>query len=449
VGGGLSYDPMPFSLWFVVAGGVLTLMALGSTVLARLPLSSAQVYLLVGVAIGPLGVGLLRVDPLAEAEALERVTEVALILSLFAAGLKLRTPLTDGRWRLPLRLAVVSMALTVGLVAAVGVWGLGLGLGAAVLLGAVLAPTDPVLAGDVQVEEAGDMDRLRFGLTGEAGLNDGSAFPFVMLGLGLMGLHELGPSGLTWLGVDVVWAVAGGIGIGAALGFGVGHLVLYLRRIHKEAGGTDEYLALGLVALSYGLALLAHTYAFLAVFAAGVALRFVERRHTGEKASDEVVELVRGGTDEAAVHEEAAPAVMAHTVLGFTEQIDRIGAVAVVVLTGALVHLAEWSWASAAFIAAFFLVLRPVAVWIGLLGSATSGVQRGLTGWFGVRGIGSLYYLFYAVAHGVAGPVADRLLGLVLAVVAVSAVVHGVSVTPAMRWYGRRAGREERIARAV
>ena len=440
---------MPFSLWFVVAGAVLTLMALASTVVARLPLSSAQLYLLVGVAIGPLGIGLLDVDPFEEAESLERITEVAVILSLFAAGLKLRTPLTDGRWKLPLRLAVVSMALTVGLVAAVGVWGLGLGVGAAVLLGAILAPTDPVLAGDVQVEETGDMDRMRFGLTGEAGLNDGSAFPFVMLGLGLMGLHELGPSGLTWLGVDVVWAVAGGIAIGAGLGFGVGRLVVYLRRIHKEAAGTDEYLALGLVALSYGLALLAHTYAFLAVFAAGVALRFVERRHTGETASDEVVEQVRVGGDEASVHEEAAPAVMAHTVLGVTEQIDRIGAVAVVVLTGALVHLAEWSWASAAFVAALFLVLRPLAVWAGLLGSASSGIQRGLMGWFGVRGIGSLYYLFYAVVHGVEGPVAERLLGLVLAVVAASAILHGVSVTPLMAWYRKRAGREERVARSA
>lgn len=440
---------MPFSLWFVVAGVVLTLMAMASTILKRLPLSSAQLYLLVGIGIGPLGIGLLRVDPLAEASALERITEVALILSLFAAGLKLRMPLTDRRWTLPIRLAVVSMALTVGLVAAVGVWGLGLGLGAAVLLGAILAPTDPVLAGDVQVEETGDTDRLRFGLTGEAGLNDGSAFPFVMLGLGLMGLHDLGPRGLTWLGVDVAWAVAGGLGIGAALGAGVGHLVLYLRRTHKEAAGTDEYLALGLVALTYGLALLAHTYAFLAVFAAGVALRFVERRHTGETPSDEVVEMVKAGDEEAATHEEAAPAVMAHTVLSFTEQIDRIGAVAVVVLTGALVHLAEWSWASAAFVAALFLVVRPLAVWLGLVGSATSGVQRGLTGWFGVRGIGSLYYLFYAVVHGVEGPVAERLLGLVLTVVTVSAVVHGVSVTPVMTWYQKRAGREERVARSV
>ena len=440
---------MPFSLWFVVAGAVLTLMAATSTILKRLPLSSAQLYLLVGVAIGPLGIGLLDIDPLADAVTLERITEIAVILSLFAAGLKLRMPLTDGRWGLPVRLAVVSMTLSVGLVAAIGVTWLGLGLGAAILLGGILAPTDPVLAGDVQVEETGDTDRLRFGLTGEAGLNDGSAFPFVMLGLGLLGLHELGEGGVRWLGVDVLWSISGGIAIGAALGAGVGYLVLYLRRIHKEAAGTDEYIALGLVALTYGLALLAVTYAFLAVFAAGVALRLVERRHTGEKVSDEIAGLVKVGDEEAATHVEAAPAVMAQTVLSFTEQIDRIGAVAVVVLTGALVHLADWSWTALGFVAVLFLVVRPLAVWFGLLGSASSGIQRGLTAWFGVRGIGSLYYLFYAVAHGVEGALAEQLLGLVLTVVAASAVAHGLSVTPLMTWYGRRAGREERLARTV
>ena len=303
------------------------------------------------------------------------------------------------------------------------------------------------VASDVQIEETGDTDRVRFSLTGEAGLNDGSAFPFVMLGLGLMGLHELGENGLTWLGVDVLWAVTGGLAIGAALGAGVGYVVLYLRRVHKEAAGTDEYLALGLVALSYGLALLAHTYAFLAVFAAGLAMRFVERRATGDASEEEIEALTEEAGEEAAVDEKAAPSVMAWTVLSFTEQIDRISAITVVVLTGALVHLAAVDWQTAAFVAALFLVVRPAAVALGLVGSATSGVQRVMMGWFGIRGIGSLYYLFYAVAHGLDGEMASRLLGIVLAVIAVSAVVHGVSVTPVMTWYRKRAGYEERVAR--
>ena len=181
--------------------------------------------------------------------------------------------LGDGRWLLPLRLAVVSMIVTVALIAAAGVAWLGLSLGAAILLGGILAPTDPVLAADVQVAEPTDRDRLRFSLTGEAGLNDGTAFPFVLLGLGLLGLHDLGASLWRWLAVDVLWGVGAGIDIGAALGTLVGRFVLYLRRTHKEAVGLDNFLALGLIGITYGLASWPHGYGFLAVFAAGVALR--------------------------------------------------------------------------------------------------------------------------------------------------------------------------------
>jgi NhaP-type Na+/H+ or K+/H+ antiporter len=134
---------------------------------------------------------------------LERLTEVAVLVSLFTCGMKLEFRWRDGRWRIPVQLATVSMVLTVAAVTALGVYLLNLPLGAAVLLGAILAPTDPVLASDVQVSNPGDRDRLRFGLTGEGGLNDGTAFPFVMLGLGLLGLHELGEGGWRWWAIDV------------------------------------------------------------------------------------------------------------------------------------------------------------------------------------------------------------------------------------------------------
>ena len=157
---------------------------------------------------------------------------------------------------------------------------LGLSFGAAVLLGAILAPTDPVLASAVQVESSGDRDRLRFSLTGEGGLNDGAAFPFVMLGLGLLGLHDLGVGGWRWWTVDVIWATAGGLMIGGALGALIGTLVVYLRARHKESIGLDEFLALGLIALAYGLAVLSHTYGFLAVLAAGMALQRVKEQYS-------------------------------------------------------------------------------------------------------------------------------------------------------------------------
>ncbi len=438
---------MPFATWFVVAGLLLTLMALAKTTLTRLPLSTAQLYLLVGLGIGPLGIGLLVIDPIEEAKTLEVLSEIAVILSLFAAGLKLRTPLSDGRWKLPLRLASVSMTITVFGIAALAYFGLDLPIGAAVLLGAILAPTDPVLASDVQIENPDDADRLRFSLTGEAGFNDGAAFPFVMLGLGLLGLHELGDYGWRWLAIDVVWAVFGGLAIGAALGIAVGRLVVHLRRTHQEAVGTDDFLALGLVALSYGVALLLSSYAFLAAFAAGLALRYEERRETGDEAAEDVEAMANEGEEEeVSVDEHVAPAYMASAVLGFAEQFERIGAVILVVLVGALLHRADWSLDMLWFVPAVFLVVRPLAVWIGMAGSSTTGLQRELIAWFGVRGIGSVYYLMFAETHDLYDGFTDALLGLVLTVIVCSVVLHGVSVTPIMSWYSRRAKSQEREA---
>ena len=153
-----------------------------------------------------------------------------------------------------------------------------------------------------------------------------------------------------------------------------------------------------------------------------------------------------GATEEVAVDQHVAPAYMASAVLGFSEQLERIGAIALVVLVGALLHRAEWSLEAAAFVAVVILVIRPLAVYLGMAGSSTSDVQRGLLAWFGVRGIGSIYYLMFAETHDLYDGFTDRLLGLVLTTIAVSIVVHGISVTPLMKWYGRRARREEREA---
>jgi sodium/hydrogen antiporter len=433
------------ALWFLIVGALLVVMAAAGTVVRRLPLTTALLYLGVGVALGPMGAGLVRLDLVRDAALLERLTEVAVLVSLFGAGLKLRTALADRRWRLPVRLATLSMMLTVGLVAAVGVYGLALPLGAAVLLGAILAPTDPVLASDVQVEHPTDEDRLRFALTGEAALNDGSAFPFVMLGLGLLGLHELGTFGWRWVAVDVLWAGAAGLAVGGALGWGVSHVVLWLRREHKEAVGLDDLLALGLIALAYGLALLLKGYGFLAVFAAGFALRREERRATEALTGDDAPPDVRAAAnaaseDDIATAPETASAYMAQAALGFTEQIERLMEVGVVLLLGGMLSartLAPEGWW---FVPALLLAIRPLAVLVGAPVRRAPPLQRRLTMWFGIRGIGSVYYLTYALQHGVAGPVADRLVALVLTTVVASIVLHGVSVTPLMRRYTRIVG---------
>ncbi|GAB4438573.1 MAG: cation:proton antiporter [Chloroflexi bacterium OHK40] len=426
--------------WYLIAGALFVLMALANSTLRRLPLSSALLYLLVGIGIGPAGLGLLRLNPLADAGLIERLSEVAVIVSLFTSGLKLRAALRDPIWRIPLRLAFGAMLVTVALIAAVGSLGLGLSLGAAVLLGAILAPTDPVLAADVQVERPSDQDRLRFGLTGEAGLNDGTAFPMVMLGLGLLGLHELGPFGWRWLAVDVVWATLAGLGCGWLLGQLIGRLVVYLRRTHREAVGLDDFLALGLIGLAYAVAHLLHAYGFLAVFAAGLALRHIELTESPDD-DPEATELdaAPGDGAELATNPARAPAVMAREVLGFNEPLERIGEVAMVVVLGSLLVplLPALPPTTLWFIPLLLIVIRPVAVLICLSGSATGPVQRGLTAWFGIRGIGSIYYLMYALTHGVEGDLALQLTAITVATVTVSIIVHGISVTPLMRTYRR------------
>ncbi|MBA3235376.1 MAG: cation:proton antiporter [Chloroflexi bacterium] len=438
--------------WFVLAGVIFIAVALGGSVLKRLPITGAVLYLAIGAAVGPLGLGLVRLDPIADAGLIELLTELAVIVSLFTAGLKLRAPIRSPRWRRPIRLAFVSMPATVGLIAVAGSVGLGLPIGAAVLLGAVLAPTDPVLASDVQVEHPTDRDELRFSLTGEAGFNDGTAFPFVMLGLGLLGLNELGELGGRWVVVDLAWAVTGGLVVGTVLGTLIARVVLYLRRTHREAVGLDEFLCLGLIGLSYGVALLLGTYAFLAVFAAGLAVRRIERTTTdagaaGDRLDDEAIRRPALGEDpdKVAVDEAGGAAFMASELLTFNERLERIGEVGVVVIIGALASTTPVPMELVWFAPLLFLVIRPIAVTVGLVGSGSSGPLLAMIAWFGIRGIGSLYYLSFAIVHGVSGDEGTRLVGLTLWIIVISIVFHGVSVTPIVRRY--EAWRDGRVRR--
>lgn len=434
-------EPTTFTLACIVAGALLIAMTLGGSFIARLPLSAAMLYLGVGVAVSPVGLGLLKLDAMKNTVLLERLTEVAVLVSLFTCGMKLEFRFKDRRWRVPVQLATVSMLLTVAAVTALGVYALDLPLGAAVLLGAILAPTDPVLASDVQVANPGDRDRLRFGLTGEGGLNDGTAFPLVMLGLGLLGLHELGEGGWRWWAVDVLWAVAGGLALGWLLGTLVGRLILYLRMRHREALGSDEFIALGLIGLTYGLALLSHTYGFLAVFAAGLALRRIDEPHARPRVqAADPGEALSPSEQEASGAE--APAHMMRAVERFNSQLESFAEVAIVLAVGVLVATTRFRAEVLWFIPLLFLVVRPAAVYIGLLGTPVKGAQRRLMGWFGIRGIGSLYYLLYAINHHIERALAQQLLSITLAVIVASVVAHGVSVTPLMKRYeARKAGR--------
>lgn len=419
------------TLWFVIVGLLLILMGLVGSVVERLPLSTGLLYLAIGFVLGPSGFGLLVLDPLRDSETLERVFEIAVLISLFTLGLKLRLPFADPVWRIALRLATSAMIVTVAGVAAAAVFLFDLPLAAGILLGAILAPTDPVLASDVQIKRLGDRDRVRFGLTAEGAMNDGTAFPFVFLGLGLLGLRETGPFLLHWLAVDLVWAVCAGLAIGWVCGLAVGRLVVFLRRQMREPIGLEEFLILGLVALSYGLALAAESLGFLAVLAAGIAVRRIEMRNTDrfEQASESEKRFVRS---------DAEPArEVAHGLLTFNERFERIAELVAVLLLGGLLSAGHFALGGIALAVLLVAVVRPLSVVLGLAGGGVERQQLALIGWFGIRGVGSLYYLMFAINQGLQEPVVERVLPLVLTVVTVSIVIHGVSATPLMQRYRR------------
>ncbi len=433
----------PATIGFMVIGLLLIAMTMGNSLIARLPASASMLYLLVGVGLGPAGLGLLVLDPFQDDRALiERLTEIAVLISLFTAGLKLDLSLRDPRWRIPVRLATVSMVINVAAVTALGYGLLGLSLGAAMLLAAILSPTDPVLASDVQVAAGGDRDRLRFGLTGEGGLNDGTAFPFAMLGLGLLQVHDLGAGWWRWWTVDVLWAAAGGLAIGYALGALVGRAILVLRTRHHEALGADEFLALGLIALAYGVALWLHAYGFLAVFAAGLALRRLEpvvpAAAAPARGDPHASDAAATAESPSSVEGADVPEQLMRAVARFNTELEHVAEVAVVLVVGALLTWVQWDWRMLWFVPVLFVLVRPLAVVSGLWGAPVARSQQRLMAWFGIRGIGSVYYLVYAIGHALAPALARQLLSITLTVVVASVVLHGISVTPLMQRYEKR-----------
>ncbi len=422
--------------WFLLLGALMLARGLWGATIARLPFTSATIYLGIGLLLGPLLLGLFSIDMVGQAPVLEVVAEIAVLISLFSAGIKMPVPFTWSRWMPAIRLAWLAMVMSVFLIAGFGVLVMGLPFGAAILLGAILAPTDPVLATDVQVRHAGDDDPLRFTLTCEAGLNDGSAFPFVMLGLGLLGLHEIGAGGSRWLLVDVLWASAGGIGIGVGCGALLALLSAALRKRIPKHEVLDDLLGLGLIGVSYGLALSVHTYGFLAVFAAGVALRQTELRLIRAPANEK-------GLLEPEIDEAQTPAVVPAepTVSGgalvFKEHLERLSELALVLLLGGAASwaLADWRlWLLGLFL---FFIVRPASVLASMAGAGIGKRATAITAWFGVRGIGSIYYLAYAINHGLNPALGRELVHATLAVIMLSILLHGASVTPLLnRFWG-------------
>ena len=424
--------------WFILIGCLMLARGLAATTISRLPFTSAIVYLCVGLILGPMVLNIFAIDPLKQSHLLETLTEIAVLISLFSAGVKMPVPIKRERWSPAIRMAWMSMSISVGLIAAFAHFVLHMPIGAGILLGAILAPTDPVLATDVQVRHADDRDKLRFTLTCEAGMNDGSAFPFVMLGLGLLGAGQLGADFTwRWLLIDVTWATLGAILIGFAGGAALGKLGWMLRGQEPKHEVLDDLVGLGLIAVVYGVAVLLSAWGFLAVFFAGVALRQTELILSG--AHKDRQGLLVPETDSARETPDTdAPLTVSAESLVFKEHLERLSELTLVLLLGGMVTFNDWNWRTCGTAAFLFLVARPLSVMLGLAGSSASWRIRGITGWFGVRGIGSVYYLMYAINHGLPGPMARDFIEITVVVIMLSILVHGTSTNFIMDRFWRK-----------
>jgi sodium/hydrogen antiporter len=443
---------MSFPAWIALCGALLLGMALSSAYLRRLPVTASGIYLAFGIAISPAWLDLIRVDFIREKAVFEHLTEIAVILSLFVGGLKLRLPMRHKAWRAAYRLAGPVMLATIAGVAAFAHYGLGLGWATAFLLGSILAPTDPVLAAMVSVNDARDEDRMRYGLSGEAGFNDGAAFPFVVFSLLWLEHGEMGVWTGEWALHRLLWAVPAGLLMGYGLGKGVSRFAISLRSNNPESGATGDFLALALIALSYAGAEFAGAWGFLAVFAAGLGFRSTEvqtaeahpmpghllSQHSKTHPPAEEFVVLSATTAELK-HPTKAAGHMVAEIISFGDTAERLMEVMMVVLLGICLS-SYWDWRAMPLALVLFAVIRPVSTLLFLVGSPTRMPQRWMMGWFGIRGIGSLYYLSYSLNQG-PNPHSASLVGITLSVLALSVVVHGGS-SPLLEWYEKAASRK-------
>jgi NhaP-type Na+/H+ or K+/H+ antiporter len=443
---------MSFIGWMAVAGALLLTMALSSALIQRLPVSTAAIYLGVGCAIGPWGFDLLRIELSDGAPWIERLTEIAVILSLFVGGLRLRLPLRHQAWRAAYRLASIVMIASIAGIAVCAWLLFDIDPALALLLGAILAPTDPVLASSVTVGHSQDNDRLRYALSGEAGLNDGAAFPFVLLGLMLLGPVSMSEIA-AWAGLRLLWAVPGGLVLGYVLGRLIGSAAISLRTRNRDTAAPTDFLALALIALSYTAASAIGAWGFLSVFAAGIGLRHAEvltvredphpeARQTSTKAHPPAETLVSPNTvtEQQMSQPAVAAGVLVAEVFSFGDTLERMLEVLLVVIVG--ISLAShWDARGLMLAAALIVIVRPAATLLLLAHSPTTRLQRVLLGWFGIRGIGSIYYLAFALTHGVQSAAGRELADMTISIVAASIVIHGLTAQPLMSWYDRHYSR--------
>ena len=394
-----------FPVLLVFLGFVLLAAARALTVEEESHFSASVVYLALGLAAAGVihALGIRWIDPFEDAHLIEHLTEFALVVALFASGLTINRPLRWRQWRAVVGLLGLVLPLTIAAGVLYGVGAMGLSLGAAVALGAILAPTDPVLAGTVGLGSPGDSREesdARFNLTAEAALNDGLVSPFVLLAVLIL---DRGGSGWLgeWAAADLIYGSALAFVLGALGGYVFGSFIKWLQPRHVLAPEFDGFLVIGAVLVVYGLADALDAYGLVAVFVAGVYFR---RYETGHEYN---VRLHRAAT--------------------IAKHFAELG---VMVLLGTLVTGAAFGapglagWLIAPFL---ILVVRPLGVLLLLTRSTMNLHERIFLAWFGVKGIASLYYISFLIGQGVlTGEDQTRLFWTVAFAVMLSILVHGI-----------------------
>ena len=408
----------PYILVLTGMGFLIALVAWLPLAIKSLPLSLPIVCIALGAALFSIPQVTDEPLPMDFPEITERFTELVVIIALMGAGLKLDRAFSYRNWAITWRLLGITMPLGIAAITVIGAWWLGLPWIIALLLGASLAPTDPVLASDVQVgpPRTGEEDEVRFGLTSEAGFNDGLAFPFVNLAIALWLASATGePWLIGWIGHNVIWEIGAGIAGGWIVGQVFGWLTFHVPANTKLAKTGDGLIAIAATFISYGLTEMIQCYGFLAVFVTALTLRHSQREHDFHRDMHNI-----------------------------TEQIERLTMMVLLLLFGgALVSglLTPLTWADIVAVVVILIIVRPATGLIGLTGLKAPWTEKLTIAFFGIRGVGSFYYLAYGLNH-IAVEGGERLWAIVGLVVLLSIVMHGLTVTPIMRSLDRLRGRD-------
>lgn len=394
---------------------IITIIGLAALGMAWMPsiskktnISYSIIYVLFGMLLYIFLGNLLPLpDPISNNNLTLRLTELVVIVSLMGTGLKIDRPFTWRNWTVPFRLVSITMVLSIFLVAFLAVWLLRFDWPSAILLGAVLAPTDPVLAGDVQVgpplEEK--ENKVRFSLTAEAGMNDGTAFPFTWLAIVLAAMPLEG-SVAHWVSFYFLYKLAAGVIAGYLLGRLLAYLVFKLPARRKDMKTRDGFVALSATLLIYGLTEIVQGYGFIAVFISAITIRNSELHHKYHRK----------------LHD-------------FTDQIERVLVAVVLLLFGGSIVtgvLKTLNWQMMLFAFAFVLLIRPLTSQISMLKAQMHRKEKWAVGFFGIKGMGSFYYLSFALSKRYF-PLNEELWALGSFVVLLSIILHGITATPILK----------------